>query len=62
MDLNPVTGVLIRKRGGTSLVVQWLRLCTPNVAGPRLIPGWGTGPHMLQLESDMLQLRLGTAK
>ena len=49
--LNPVTGVLIRKRVGTSLVVQWLRLCAPNVAGPCLIPGWGTGHHMLRLKS-----------
>jgi len=23
---------------GTSLVAQWLKLCTPNVGGPGLIP------------------------
>ena len=32
--------------GGTSLVVQWVRLCTPNAGGRGLIPGWGTKiPH-----------------
>ena len=34
---------------GTSLVVQWLRLHTPNAKGPSSIPGWGTRFHMLQL-------------
>ena len=28
---------------GTSLVVQWLRLCPLNAAGPGSIPGQGTG-------------------
>ena len=27
---------------GTSLVVLWLRLCSPNAEGPDLIPGQGT--------------------
>ena len=38
---------------GTSLVVQWLRLCTPHARGPGLIPGQGTiiRSHMLQLSS-----------
>ena len=27
---------------GTSLVVQWLRLCAPNAGGMGLVPGWGT--------------------
>ena len=31
---------------GTSLAVQWLRLCTSNAGGAGLIPGWGTKiPH-----------------
>ena len=31
---------------GTSLVVQWLRLCTSNAGDAALIPGWGTKiPH-----------------
>ena len=31
---------------GTSLVVQWLRLCASNAGGTGLIPGWGTKiPH-----------------
>ena len=28
---------------GTSLVVQWLRLCTPDAGGSGSIPGQGTG-------------------
>ena len=34
---------------GTSLVVQWLRLCAPNAWGPDLIPGQGTRSHLPQL-------------
>ena len=34
---------------GTSLVVQWLRLCAPNTGAPRSIPSQGTRSHMLQL-------------
>ena len=34
---------------GTSLMVQWLRLCTSSEGGPGLILGQGTRPHMLQL-------------
>ena len=33
----------------TSLMAQWLRLCTPNAGSPSLSPGQGTGSHMLQL-------------
>ena len=40
---------------GTSLVVQWLRLCASNAWGLGSIPGWGT-------RSSMEQLRPGTAK
>ena len=35
---------------GTSLVVQWLRLHTPNVGDPGSIPGQGTSSNMSQLE------------
>ena len=31
---------------GTSLVVQWLRLCAPNAGGPASIPGQGIRSHM----------------
>ena len=31
---------------GTSLVVQWIRLCAPNAEGPGSIPGKVTRPHM----------------
>ena len=32
--------------GGTSLVVQWLRLCAPNAGGLGSISGRGTRSHM----------------
>ena len=35
---------------GTSLVVQWLRLCAPNAGGQGLIPGQGTRSHVSQLK------------
>ena len=31
-----------KEEEGTSLVVQWLRLCAPNAGGPGSIPGLGT--------------------
>ena len=34
---------------GNSLVVQWLRLCTPDSGGLGSIPGQGTRSHMPQL-------------
>ena len=34
---------------GTSLVVQWLRLCAANGEGTGSIPGQWTRSHMLQL-------------
>ncbi|TEA40985.1 hypothetical protein DBR06_SOUSAS9010008, partial [Sousa chinensis] len=40
-----------------SLVVQWLRLRTPNAGGPGLIPGQGTRSHMRQLRACMPQLK-----
>ena len=34
------------KNGGTSLAVQWLRLCASTAGGVGSIPGWGTKiPH-----------------
>ena len=45
-------------RNGTSLVVQGLRLCTPNAGGLGLIPGQGTRSPMPQLKVCMLQLSL----
>ncbi|TEA33101.1 hypothetical protein DBR06_SOUSAS18610013, partial [Sousa chinensis] len=41
-----------------SLVVQWLRLHTPNAGGPGSISGQGTRSHMLQLRVRMLQLKI----
>ena len=40
---------------GTSLVVKWLRLSTPNAGGPGLIPGQGTRSHMPQLRPSIAQ-------
>ena len=41
--------IKIKKYIGTSLVVQWLRVCPPNTGVPGLIPCQGTGSHLLQL-------------
>ena len=30
----------------TSLVVQWVKLCTPNTGDPGSIPGQGTRSHL----------------
>ena len=59
--------IIIKKKTsnhGTSLVVQWVRLCAPNAGGPGSIPSWGTRSRMhaatksrLQLRVRMLQLR-----
>ena len=37
---------------GTSLLVQWLRLCAPNAGGPGLIPSQGT--KIPQAETQIL--------
>ena len=41
----------------TSLVVQWLRLFTPNAGVLGLIPGQGTRSHILPLRLHMPQLK-----
>ena len=40
---------------GTSLVVQWLRLCAPNGEGLGSVPGQGTNSRMLQLRVHIPQ-------
>ena len=45
---------------GTSLVVQQVRLCSPNAGGTGLIPGQGTRSRMLHLRACMPQLRACT--
>ena len=52
------TVIPIKKKTGTSLVVQWLRLCAPNAGGPGSIPGQGTRSHMPQLRVRMPQLKI----
>lgn len=53
----------------TSLVVPWLRLCSPNAGGSGSVPGQETRSCMLQLEFTCynqkicaLQLRLRAVK
>ena len=43
---------------GTSLVVQWLKLHTPNAGDLGSIPGQGTRSHMPQVRVCMLQLNV----
>ena len=43
---------------GTSLVVQWLRFCSPRAGGLGSIPDQGTRPHVLQLTVHMPQLKV----
>ena len=45
--LGLLKGQLERRVYGTSLVVQWLRLCTANAGDWGLIPGGGTEIPML---------------
>ena len=54
--------VVRNNKPGTSLVVQWLRLCAPNAGDSGLIPGQGTISHMPQLRVCMLQQRPSTEK
>ena len=42
---------------GTSLVVQWLRLCAPNAGGLGSIPGQGARSHMQQLRPSAAKLK-----
>ena len=44
------------KMASTSLVVQWLRLHTPNARALSLVPGQGTRPHMPQLKIQHSQI------
>ena len=46
---------------GPSLVVQYLRLCSPSAGGPSLIPWQGTGAHVLPLRVHMPQLKIPCA-
>ena len=48
-ELNWTDNKNCRQVIGTFLVVQWLRLHSPNAEGTGLIPGWGTKiPHATQ--------------
>ena len=54
-NVYPSINAVNSKELGTSLVVQWPRLCVPNAGSPGLIPGQET-------RSYMPQLRCSTAK
>ena len=73
MSVSLVIRFMSRTHTETSLVIQWLRFCTPKTGGLGLIPSQGPRSHlpqlrvlMLQLKkkkrSQMLQLRPGTFK
>ena len=47
--LSTITIKYKKDQVGTSLAVQWLRLCAPSAEASGLIPGQETGSHMLQL-------------
>ena len=49
---NPVL-----RNQGTSLVVQWLRLCAPNAGGLGSIPGQENRSHMLQLRPAAVKFK-----
>ena len=55
---NKIPMLLKGKYFGTSLVVQWLRLCTLEAGPPGLIPGQGTRSHMPQLRVQMPHLKI----
>ncbi|TEA40810.1 hypothetical protein DBR06_SOUSAS19710012, partial [Sousa chinensis] len=46
---------------GISLVVQWLRLCTPNAGDMDSTPGQGARSHMPQRRICMPQLKIPRA-
>ena len=50
--------VLKISRGGTSLVVQWLRLRAFSAGGQGSIPDQGTRSQMLQLRIHVPQLKI----
>ena len=51
-------GLFKNSRGGTSLVVQQLRLHAPSTGSLGSIPGQGTRACMPQLRACMLQLKI----
>ena len=52
-NINSPQSQLKTAAWGNSLVVQWLRLHTPNAGGLGLIPGQGTRSYMLQWRSKI---------
>ena len=51
------------RKVGTSLVVQWLRLCADNAGGVGLIPGQGIKiPHAMQHNQKVTKLKISNKK
>ena len=50
--------LLVKEMLGTSLVVQWLRLCPLNAGVLRSIRGWGTGSRMPQLKISLATTKI----
>ena len=48
-------GMFIQENLRTSLVAQWLRLCTPNAGGLSSIPDQETRYHIPQLRPDTVK-------
>ena len=53
--------ILKQEKGGTFLVVQWLRPPSPSAGGPVLIPGQEIGFHMMQLRVHVPQPKIPQA-
>ena len=46
-----------KEEGETSLVVQWLRLCSSNLGGPGSIPGQGTRSRTPQVKNPCAETK-----
>ena len=53
--LSSSSSTLMKKWKGTSLLVQWLRLCTPNAGGPGSIPHAATKTWYRQMNKYFLK-------
>ena len=62
MKVGSIVTVSPTTYSGTSLVVQWLRLCAPKAAGPGSIPGQGTRSRMPQLKDPHAAIKKQTNK
>ena len=66
-EITWLPSIFVRTTQGTSLVVQWLRLCTSNTGSPGSITDQGTRGHVPQLkilhaETKMEKIPCATTK